>query len=59
MQFMYLCTESTILPSETKHFNISGVLFLNMTEDTEQQDPLLHLKYHLGLIKYSFFAEHY
>ena len=45
MHFMYLSTESTILPSGTKTFNIKGVFFFFffynlMTEDTVLQDSV-------------------
>ena len=42
MHFMYLSTESTILPPGTKTFNIEWVFFIleSKTEDTEQQDSI-------------------
>ena len=46
---MYLSTESTILPPETKTFNIKGVLIFIlldvMTVNTEQQDSVAAGKY--------------
>ena len=42
LHFMYLFTESTILPPGTKTFNIKGGIFYleSKTEDTEQQDSV-------------------
>ena len=42
LHFMYLSTESTILPPGTKTFNIKGGIFFleSKTEDTELQDSV-------------------
>ena len=46
MHFMYLSTESTILPPGTITFNIKVVFFFKnvITEDTEQQDSVAAIK---------------
>ena len=52
---MYLSTESTILPPGTKTFNINGVFsFYNLRQKIlSNKIPLLQLKYHHGIVKFS------
>ena len=55
MHFMYLSTESTILPPGTNTFNIQGVFsFENLRQRILSYKILLpQVKYYLGLVKFS------
>ena len=62
--FMYLSTESTILPPGIKTFNIKGVFsFYNLRQRIlSNRIPLLQVKYHLGIVsnyQVQVFAVHY